>query len=229
MSRIQCRIPLFFIVAGLLATSTACYKTIESPNATGGTPQPIAKHLSTFNPIEGTNYLIANISTDPAERAQESYSPFSWAERGYSGSSGYEIYNYVFFDNETGTFNKLLSTNEDVVLQIIGFPSGTPTEKPEDFQPVKWWLYILAKEDTNKNNTLDYKDKLTAGVTDVGGNTPTDVIADVESVLGYTLTKDQNTLFVIYHSQDKNYVAKIDLPGRQVVSTNEINLGEDVK
>jgi hypothetical protein len=34
---------------------------------------------------------------------------------------------------------------------------------------------------------------------------------------------------VISHSLDKNYIAKIDLPGRQLVITNEMDLGEDVK
>ena len=65
-------------------------------------------------------------------------------------------------------------------------------------------------------------------MTDVGGNSPTELIPDIDSVLGHTL-KDNNILFVIYHSLDKNYVAKIDLPGRQVLSTNEIELGDDVK
>jgi len=34
---------------------------------------------------------------------------------------------------------------------------------------------------------------------------------------------------VIYHSLNKNYIAKMDLPGRQLVSTTEMNLGDDVK
>ena len=87
---------------------------------------------------------------------------------------------------------------------------------------------MLAKTDTDKNGVLDYKDKLTIGVTDVGGNSPTELIPEVERVLGHIL-KDDNTLFVIYHSLDKNYTAKIDLPGRQIVSTTEMNLGDDVK
>ena len=171
--------------------------------------------------------MIANISGNPEDERAVS-SPFSWIERGYSGYSGFEIYNYVFFGTETETFNRLLPTNEYVVLQIIGFPSGTPTQNPEDFEPVRWWLYILAKADTDQNGTLDYQDKLTIGITDVGGNNPTEVIPEAESVLGHTL-KDDNTLFVIYHSLEKNYVAKIDLPGRQVLSTNEMDLGDDVK
>ena len=109
----------------------------------------------------------------------------------------------------------------------MGLPSGAPTDKPEDFEPVRWWLYVLAKTDTDKNGILDYKDKITIGITDVGGNSPTELIPDIDSMLGNMLKND--TLFVIYHSLDKNYVAKIDLPGRTVVSTNEMSLGEDVK
>jgi len=226
MAQMRRRLPLFFILVIALITGAACYRSF---GPTDGTPQPVEKHLSAFSPIEGTEYMIANISGNPAESGRVDYSPFSWTERGYSGYSGYEIYNYVFFGSETESFNKLIPTNEYVVLQIVGFPSGNPTENPEDFEPVKWWLYVLAKEDTNKNNVLDYRDKLTVGVTDVGGNTPTEVIPDVDDVLGHMLADDQDTLFVMYHSLGKNYVAKIDLPGRQVLSTNEINLGDDIK
>lgn len=170
--------------------------------------------------------MIADISGNPEDRADSSV--FNWVERGYSGYSGYEIYNYVFFGKETETFNRLLPTNEHVVLQITGFPSGALTDKPEDFEPIQWWLFVVAKSDTDQNGILNYQDKLTIGVTDVGGNSPTEIITDVDHVLGHTL-KNDNTLFVIYHSLDKNYVAKIDLPGRQVLSTNEIDLGADVK
>jgi len=87
---------------------------------------------------------------------------------------------------------------------------------------------VLAKADTDKNGILDYKDKLTIGVTDAGGNSPTELIPDADRVLGHIL-KDEDTLFVIYQSLDKNYIAKINLPDRQLVITNEMDLGEDVK
>ena len=219
---------LFFAVMSLLVMGTACSSASKSLNSVEGTPQPVEKHLSAFRPIAGTDYMIADISGNPATGERSDSSPFSWIERGYSGYSGFEIYNYVFFGSKTETFNKLLPTNEYVVLQIVGFPSGTPTDKPEDFEPIKWWLYVLAKSDTDKNGILDFQDKLTIGVTDVGGNSPTEVIADIDSVLGHTL-KDDNTLFVIYHSLDKNYVAKIDVPNRQVLTTSEMDLGDDVK
>ena len=224
------RILLLAVVAGLISIGVGCSRFTQSPNSAGveATPELVEKHLSAFRPIEGTSYMIADISGNPQTEARGSFSPFRWIESGYSGYSGYEIYNYVFFNSETETFNRLLPTNQYVVLQIVGFPSGTPTEKPEDFKPVRWWLYVLAKADTDKSGILDYKDKLTIGVTDVGGNNPIEVIPDADSVLGHIL-KDDDVLFVIYHSLDKNYIAKIDLPGRQVVSTTEMNLGDDVK
>ena len=226
----QRRMPSLTIAVSLISIAVACNRFTRSPNSTGveATPQPVEKHLSAFRPIEGTSFMIADISGNPQAEERGSFSPFRWIESGYSGYSGYEIYNFVFFNSETETFNRLLPTNEHVVLQIIGFPPGTPTEKPEDFEPVSWWLYVLAKADTDKTGVLDYKDKLTIGVTDVGGNSPAELIPDIDRVLGHIL-KEENMLFVIYHSLDKNYIAKIDLPGRQIVSTTEMNLGDDVK
>ena len=226
----QHRILLLSIVVSLILMGVGCNRFTQSPNSVAieGTLQSVEKHLSAFRPIEGTNYMIADISGNPQANERGNFSPFRWIESGYSGYSGYEIYNYVFFSSDTETFNRLLPTNEYVVLQIVGFPSGAPTDKPEDFKPVMWWLYVLAKTDTDKNGILDYKDKITIGVTDVGGNSPTEVIPDVDNLLGNML-KNDDTLFVIYHSLDKNYVAKIDLPSRTLVSTNEMNLGDDVK
>lgn len=224
----QRRVPLFLAILSLLVVGMACSRPSQSFDSVDATPQPVEKHLSAFRPIQGTEYMIADISGNPAAEERADASPFSWIERGYSGYSGYEIYNYVFFGSETETFNRLMPTNEYVVLQIIGFPTGSPTDQPEDFEPIQWWLFVLAKSDTNQDGVRNYQDKLTIGVTDVGGNNPVELIPDADSLLGHTL-KDENTVLVIYHSQDKNYVARIDLPGRQVLNTSEIELGEDVK
>src|SRR5215207_3245968 len=180
----QYRIPFLVILISLIGVG--CNRFTQSPNSAGieATPQPVEKHLSAFRPIEGTSYMIADISGNPQTEERGSFSPFRWIESGYSG---YEIYNFVFFSSETETFNRLLPTNEYVVLQIVGLPSGTPTDKPEDFESVRWWLYVLAKTDTDKNGILDYKDKITIGVTDVGGNSPTELIPDIDSMLGNTL------------------------------------------
>lgn len=218
---------LFFAILSLFMAGISCGRMSQPSGPVESTPQVVEKHLSAFRPIQGTNYMIADISGSPPS-SERDFSPFSWIERGYSGYAGYAIYNYVFFNSETEMFNRLVPTNEYVVLQIMGFPSGTSPVEPEDFEPIRWWSYLLVKEDTDKNGVLDYKDNLTLGITDVGGNAPTELILEIDHVLGQTLT-DDNTLFVMYHLRDKNYVAKIDLPGRQVVSTTELDLGDDVK
>jgi len=176
------RILLLSVVVSLGLIGAGCNRFTQSTNSLGmeATPQPVEKHLSAFRPIEGTSHMIADISGNPQTEERGSFSPFRWIESGYSGYSGYEIYNFVFFSSEAETFNRLLPTNEYVVLQIVGLPSGAPTDKPEDFEPVRWWLYVLAKTDTDKNGILDYKDKITIGVTDVGGNSPTELIPDID-------------------------------------------------
>jgi hypothetical protein len=68
---------------------------------------------------------------------------------------------------------------------------------------------------------------LTLGVSDVGGNGYADLIADVDGLLGH-IYKD-NILFVIYNSSEKNYIAKINLPARELVTMTEMDLGDDVK
>ncbi|HET9908436.1 MAG TPA: hypothetical protein VFQ23_17435 [Anaerolineales bacterium] len=220
---------LSFSMISLAIMGAACSRLTQSPSSViATTPKVVEKHLSAFRPIEGTSYMIADISGNPQVEERGSFSPFRWIDSGYSGYSGYEIYNFVFFNSQTETYNRLMLTNEFVVLQIAGFPPGTPTENPADFKPVMWWMYVLAKADTDQNGVLNYQDKLTIGVTDVGGNSPTELIPNVDSVLGQIL-KEDDTLFVIYHSLDKNYIAKIDLPGRLVISTAEMSIGEDVK
>ena len=89
-------VPLFLAIVSLLFAGIACGGPSPSLNSSATTQQPVEKHLSAFRPIQGTDYMIADISGNPGDERADA-SPFSWVERGYSGYSGYEIYNYVFF------------------------------------------------------------------------------------------------------------------------------------
>jgi hypothetical protein len=201
----------------------------QSDSNPASTPVPVEKVLSTFDPIKATHYLMARISAN-ADARDSSGSPLSWlVESGYSSYS-YDTYNFVFFDLDTESYHRLLPTNESVILQLTGFPLPAQDSSQPDtpIHPIEWWLYTIVKVDTDGNGLMNYEDKLTLGVSDVGGNGFTEVVGDVDSLLGQ-IYGEHSSLFVIYHSDGKNYIAKIDLPTREVVLTTEMDLGEDVK
>ena len=195
----------------------------------GQTPQPSEKILSSFNPIQGTEYYMAAIVTAPATR-DSSINPFDWiSNSGYSSySSG--TYNYIFFNLRTEQHKTLLPTNKYFIIKTSGFPAEQyDPAKPDKPAPViEWWLFSIAKADTNNDSRTDFQDKLTIGLSDVGGNGYTELIQNVDTSLG-EIYKDSSNMFIMYNANDKNYIAKINPSTREVINTTELDLGEDVK
>jgi hypothetical protein len=193
------------------------------------TLQPVQKVLSSFNPIKGTDYLMAGIVAIPGER-ESSINPLDWINSsGYSSYSS-NTYNYVFFNLATEQYHRLLPSNEYVIYQTSGFPTFEydPAKPDQPAPTVEWWVYSVIKKDTNGNGFLDFKDDLTVGLSDVGGNGYTELIEKVDAILSQVY-KDSSALFIIYSADEKNYIAKINPSAREVVSTTEMDLGEDVK
>jgi hypothetical protein len=225
---------LQFVSVGLMLVSVSCTYVpgVRDPSQadtnTAATPVPVEKMLSTFNRIEGTHYLMARISANPEVR-DSGGNPLRWLESGYSSYS-YDTYNFVFFDLNTETYHRLLPTNQYVILQLTGFPTPVydPSQPDAPSPPFEWWLYTIVKADTDGNGLMNYEDKLTLGISDVGGNGFAEMIGNVDSLLGH-IYDDNSSLFVIYHSNGRNYITKINLPTREVVTTTEMDLGEDVK
>lgn len=213
---------------------TACIPDIVNRNPSQGsepppTLQPVEKVLSSFNPINGTDYLMAGIIAIPGER-ESSFNPLEWINSsGYSSYSS-NTYNYVFFNLATEQYHRLLPANEYVIYQTSGFPTlqYDPANPNQPAPTVEWWVYSVIKKDTNGNGYLDYKDDLTVGLSDVGGNGYTELIENVDAILSQVY-RDSSALFIIYSADQKNYIAKINPSTREVLSTTEMDLGEDVK
>jgi len=228
---------LISIIALLTFFITSCIPDIiggrDSVNVSesepGATPQPSEKILSSFNPIQGTDYLMAGIVDKPVSR-DSSINPFDWiSNSGYSSySSG--TYNYVFFNLKTEQYKKLLPANDYFIIRTTGFPikEYDPAEPDQPAPIIEWWLFTIAKADTNNDGRTDFQDKLTIGISDVGGNGYTELIQNVDTTLG-EIYKDSSTMFIMYNADDKNYIAKINPSTREVVNTTEMDLGEDVK
>jgi len=222
-----------FLIA-LVFILTACIPDFVDRSPSGSsepapTLQPLEKILSSFNPIKGTDYLMAGIVATPGTR-EVSFNPLEWINS--SGSSSYSsgTYNYVFFNLDTEQYHRLLPANEYVIYQTSGFPSlqYDPVNPDQPAPTVEWWVYSIIKKDTSKDGFLGYEDKLTIGVSDVGGNGYTELIESVDAVLSQVY-KDGSTLFIIYSADKKNYIAKLNPSMREVLSTTEMDLGEDVK
>ena len=225
---------LTFLFIALALILTACVPTFVDRSPSQGsepppTLQPVQKILSSFNPIKGTNYLMAGIVAIPGER-ESSFNPLEWINSsGYSSYSS-NTYNYVFFNLATEQYHRLLPSNEYVIYQTSGFPTlqYDPANPDQPAPTVEWWVYSVIKKDTDGSGYLDYKDDLTIALSDVGGNGYTELIENVDAILSQVY-KDSSALFIIYNADEKNYIAKINPSTREVVSTTEMDLGEDVK
>jgi hypothetical protein len=224
-----------FLLIVLALFLTACIPgVVDRSPAQGSEPpptlQPVEKVLSSFNPIQGTSYLMAGIIAMAGTR-DVSLNPLEWINSSGSYSSySSNTYNYVFFNLETEQYHRLLPSNEYAIYQTSGFPTlqYDPANPNQPAPTIEWWLYSVIKKDTDGNGSLGYGDDLTIGVSDVGGNGYTELIEGVDSILSQVY-KDSSALFIIYNADKKNYIAKINPSTREVISTTEMDLGEDVK
>jgi hypothetical protein len=226
------RLVPFFIAPALILT--ACISDIVGREPAGNsepapTLQPVEKILSPFNPIQGTDYLMAGVISVPVTR-ESSLNPLEWINSSGSSSYSSNTYNYVFFNLNTEQYNRLLDTNAYAIYQTSGFPTlqYDPANPDKPAPPVEWWVYSVIKKDTDSNGYLGYGDKLTIGVSDVGGNGYTEMIENVDAILSQVY-KNSSAIFIIYSAGKKNYIAKVNLPTREVLSTTEMDLGKDVK
>jgi hypothetical protein len=212
----------------LLILLTACSglvgrsgQVIDATN----TPVPDSKMLGTFYPINGTHYQMAAIIDAPGS-SRNSGSDYSqlFTSRRYD----YGVYNYVFLDVNAEKVHALLPHNSNIIQSVRGYPTPVSTADDVPPPPVSWWLYTI-QSDTDKDGKLTSEDLKTLSMSDVGGLGYTELIHDVERVLA-EVYRDNNTLLVLYHSKDKNFMASIDLTTGKVIKTSELpSFGEDVQ
>lgn len=215
------------VCAGLLYFNVNAFNSPSSQND----DEPIVKTLGDFRSIDGTDFLIASVTASNYDGniLNELFSSGRW----YGSSYGYNQYNLVFLDINTEEIYPLLENNESEIVSMEGFPKPVSSfnnqyEPQQTTPPIAWWLFSIAKSDTNMDNELSVLDKKTLSVSDVGGRGYTEIITDVDDLLG-TAYKNNDTLLIIYRSNNISYLARIDLPSRQISSTEELPLGEDIQ
>jgi hypothetical protein len=229
------RLPILLLVLAISLSTFACSRNVIPQDSSGNTeapeaPKPIEKTLSSFTPITDTDYLMAGIV--PVEVTRDaSLNPFEWiSSSGYSSYSSYATYNYVFFNTQTEKYHRLLPDNNFVIFQTAGFPQQVydPNDPNKPAPIIEFWMFNIIKADTNADGYFDYRDKLTIGIADVSGANYTELIENVDAIQSQYY-KDPSNFFIIYNVNEKNFIAKINPITHEVVSTTEMDLGEDVK
>lgn len=184
-----------------------------------------SRFLESFQRVSGTPFLMAAIRSS-AYYQRSSLASYS------SGTS--DAHNYVFLDMENQSFRRLLPTNDYLISEAAALPEASVRTQvksagDDDSVGVRWWLFDVVKQDTNRDGELDEKDLHTLGVSDAGGSGYTELIEGIRKQYGRAL-RDPDTLVVIYESGGVKRVSLIDLPKRAVISTKPLpDLGPDLK
>lgn len=163
--------------------------------------------LGSFRTVEGTNYLMAPIS--------------STRESGYSSESYTVAYNYLFFNTIDDSTQTLLPHNDYLFVSTVALPERREGGAEDEPPPVQWFLYSLVKVDTDGDKALTDQDQRSLYVSSPDGAGFKEMVSDIEQLYGHALP-DANTLVVLYRKGAKNYTTRINLPRRQEISTKEL-------
>lgn len=208
------------LALGLVACSLPGPNPAGAPSPTP-TPAP-TKALGAFFPLAGTDYLVAPIVQEVVARESSGFS--------FSSSPGYtpaSTHNLIFLNQRDETIRQLLPTNDQVLVYRESFPEQRDDD--EEQPPVAWFLYGVVAADTNGDTQLDQEDRQTLAISDAGGIGYTEVLTDVETILGTTL-RDPNTLLIIVRQGETYQLARIDLPSRALANLTPFpSLGPDVR
>ena len=173
----------------------------NSVNQESQTDIKVKVKLSNFQPLSGTPYLMAPISSE--QNYRHSY---------YDKTAG-SIRNYLFFNGNDKSAKKLLTKNDFLFLNSQNVVEQNPQTKIDKVNGI--W-YTVVTTDTNKDKLLDSRDQKIIAVSDVSGNGYTELIKKVDQVLG-SHQKNQNNVLVFYESGGKNFVAEIDVFQRKLL------------
>jgi capsid portal protein len=163
--------------------------------------------LSSFESLNGTPYLIAAVSSEQDYR------------QSYYEKEATSIRNFLFVNGSDKSARRLVTKNNFLFLAYEKL--GQQTQPQTVVNNVRGILYQVVTSDTNGDKRLSSSDRKTIALSDVSGANYTEVIPQVDIVLG-THQKDEATLLVFWASGGKNFVTEINIPARKVTLTKQL-------
>jgi hypothetical protein len=185
-------------------------------------PEDRPFHVTQFEQIHGTHYLMAEITE---AQSRTSLSSSSYSEKG-------NIRNLVFLDGDSLASHRLFDTSAYVILATTQYPtheSDGDSPPRSDAVVTQWLVYQVLKADTNGDGRLDGADQQTLAVTDASGSGYAEILSGIDENLGMTMLGAGQIVVVYSHGGAKS-ASVIDLGNRKVVSTKALaDLGSDVR
>jgi len=136
----------------------------------------------------------------------------------YSGKSTQSTRNLLFTNMQTGLSNWLLSNNNYLIPQYNLINKSNSYKDDEDIVTI---LYRIVKSDTNKDSRLTENDNLSVSISKPDGTGFTEILGNIEEILGYDLI-NQEALAIMFYRSGRGYTAHVSLVDFKV--TKEIEL-----
>lgn len=172
--------------------------------------------LGNFERINGTDYVMA------PTHSKQSY------QASYYEKDASAVRNYLFVNALDKSSRWLAPTNKYLFLtaeklRLEAKPDEKSHQQTEanNSKAIRWIKYELIKSDTNGDGRLTTRDRRTIAVSGATGENYTEVIENVEQVLG-SMLNDENTLLIFYNTGASSFVSEVNLPTRQVTITKEL-------
>ena len=124
-----------------------------------------------------------------------------------SGKSASSVRNILFSNMHAETSKWLLPNNQ---FLIANHRLLNEENSYGDGYNIVTILYDVVKSDTNNDSRLTTNDKLTIALSDPEGNNYTEVLDNVDEVLGYDVLNKQ-ALAIVFNRGDQGYIAYVNL------------------
>lgn len=200
------------ILTSLGITSCSIFNSgkAQNQNVAPGTELSSPKNLSldAFQPLTGTAYVVAAVQAEQSDR-----SGFSSSSYGLPSAT-----NYLFVNTDTLAGSRLVPTNQWRFLQSERL--GQRRRNGEVAVVQALW-YLVVKTDTDEDKQLTDRDRKVVALSDATGKNYTEVISQVDRVLGSN-RKGDSILQVFYVSGGKHLASEINFQTRKVVRTEPL-------
>lgn len=163
--------------------------------------------LGQLHPIKGSTSVLIPLYSDQSYTAN------------YSGSkSTTSTRNILFSDlaNETNTW--LLPHKKFLISEYKLINESNSYSSDEDIITI---LYEIVKNDTNNDSRLTENDQLILSLSRPDGSNFTEVIKDIDTVIGYELISKE-VLAILYSRKNQGFIAYIDLDGFKLKKDSEL-------